>query len=199
MKPETRFDADSHSYFITTNGAERPVPGVTSVLRDLIPGWSASDWYLERGRAVHAAAAFIARGKQFGYDPQIEGQVAALRRFYSEVKPVVIECEMPVYSMASQYAGTFDLLTCKPGTDALMILDFKSTATLSVAYQCAAYAMAHPSRKEIRWGCGVEIRENGAYQISKDIYELRFYKQDWLNLLGAYNIRRRNGIKEEAA
>jgi len=191
----TSFDPDKHEYRINS----RIVPGVTSVLRDLIPGWAASDFYLERGRAVHACAAFVARGKNFEYNPQIEGQVAALRRFYSEVKPVVIECEMPVYSMANQYAGTFDLLTRKPGTDALMMLDFKSAVTLSVAYQCAAYALAHPGRKEIRWGCGVEIRENGMYQISKEIYDLRLYKQDWLSLLRTYNIRRRNGIKEEAA
>ena len=195
MTETNTFDPRAHLYTI----AGRPVPSVTQVLRDLIPGWSASDWYLERGRAVHMAASFVARGKRFLYEPIIAGQVTALRRFYSEVKPVFVECEMPVYSVARQYAGTFDLLTHKPGTDALMMLDFKSTVTISVAYQCAAYAMAHPGRKEIRWGCGVEIRENGTYQISKEIYDLRLYKQDWLNLLGTYNIRRKCGIKEEAA
>lgn len=185
------FDPSTHTYTI----ASRQVPGVTSVLRDLIPGWSASDWYLERGRIVHACAAKIARGKRFESGSQIDGQIAALCQFFAEVNPVVIECESPVYSTAHQYAGTLDLLTCKPGTDAFMVLDFKASLTLSVAYQCAAYAIAHPGRKEIRWGCGVEIRENGTYKMGK-IYDLRLYKQDWHHLLGSYNIRRKCGIKE---
>jgi hypothetical protein len=185
------FDPIKHQYFI--NG--RPVPGVTSVLRDLIPGWSASDWYLERGRIVHQCAAGIACGKRYDTGSQIDGQVAAITRFYAEVKPAVLDVEMPVYSMAHQYAGTLDLLTYKPGTDALMVLDFKSSLTLSVAYQTAAYAIAHPGRKDIRWGCGVGIRENGSYQMG-EIYDLRKYQQDWLNLLGSYNVRRKCGIKE---
>lgn len=187
---KTFFDPIAHQYFINS----RPVPGVTFVLRDLIPGWSASDWYLERGRVVHACAALVARGKTFEYDPQISGQVAALRRFFSEVNPVVLDVEKQVYSERWQYAGTLDLLTHKPGTDAPMILDFKASLTLSVAYQCAAYALAHPGRA-IKWGCGVEIRENGKYQLG-EIYDLRKYQQDWLNLLGSYNVRRKCGTKE---
>lgn len=58
-KPDT-FDPSTHTYKIN----DRPVPGVTSVLRDLIPGWSASDWHLNRGRIVHQCAAGIARGKR---------------------------------------------------------------------------------------------------------------------------------------
>lgn len=186
------FDPILHRYTI----AGRHVPGVTSVLRDLIPGWSASDWYLERGRVVHACAALVARGKDFEFDPQIAGQVAALRRFFAEVKPSVLCVERQVYSERWQYAGTLDLLTQKPGTEAAMILDFKASLTLSVAYQCAAYALAYRlCSSPIKWGCGVEIHENGLYKMG-EIYDLRKYQQDWLNLLGAYNIRRKNGIKE---
>ena len=55
------FDAETHEYRI----GGRKVVGVTTVLNDLIPGYRASDWYLQRGRAVHAAAAMILalRGK----------------------------------------------------------------------------------------------------------------------------------------
>jgi len=187
------FDPILHRYTI----AGRPVPCVTSVLRDLIPGWSASDWYLERGRSVHACAAFVAQGKNFTVPECAVGQVKALRRFFTEVKPIVKDVERQVYSEHWQYAGTLDLLTCKPGTDAPMILDFKASLTLSVAYQCAAYAFAYPGRV-IKWGCGVEIRENGSYQMGK-IYDLRKYQQDWLNLLGSYNVRRKCGTKEEKA
>ena len=49
--PTCTFDADRHEYRI----AGRVVPSVTHVLGDLIPGWRASDWHLQRGRAVHAS------------------------------------------------------------------------------------------------------------------------------------------------
>jgi hypothetical protein len=186
------FDPELHEYWI----GRYQVPSVTRVLRDLIPGWSASDWYLERGRSVHACAAFVAQGKNFTVPECAIGQVVALRRFFSEVKPIVKDVERQVYSERWQYAGTLDLLTQKPGTDAPMILDFKASLTLSVAYQCAAYALAYRlCSSPIKWGCGVEIRENGSYQMG-EIYDLRKYQQDWLNLLGSYNVRRKCGIKE---
>lgn len=185
------FDPIKHQYFIN----KRPVVNVTAVLRDLIPGWLASDWYLERGQAVHAAAAFIARGKSFTFDPVISGQVAALRKFFKEVKPVVIECEMPVYSEHHQYGGTLDLLV--DGRQNI-IADFKSALTPSVPYQLAAYALAQNEMglPIVSRGYGVEIRENGTYKMS-EIYELRKYQQDWLSLLGTFNIRRKCGIKQQ--
>ena len=190
MKPETRFDADSHSYFITTNGAERPVPGVTSVLRDLIPGWSASDWYLERGRAVHACAAFVARGKQFEYSPQIEGQVAALRRFYSEVKPVVLHVEQQVYSVKRQYAGTFDGIFNIQKKDA--IIDWKANLDGRVMWQLAAYASAweEMGNKKIDIGYAIQISDNGKYRMSER-YDLRRPKQEWNAFLTVFNIRKK--------
>ena len=187
------FCAANHKYSI--NG--RTVPSVTQVLGDLIPGWSASDFYLGRGRAVHQCAALIAHGKQFSYDPQIEGQVKALRRFFSEVKPVVIESEFQVYSARHQYGGTLDLLMDGRQN---VIADFKSTLTSTVPYQLAAYALAQNEMglPIVNRGYGVEIRENGTYKMS-EVYDLRKYQQDWLNLLGSYNVRRKCGIKEEAA
>ena len=45
--PDTlTFCEESHRYEI--NG--RPVVSVTKILADLIPGWKAADWYLQRGR-----------------------------------------------------------------------------------------------------------------------------------------------------
>ena len=72
------FNEAAHQY--TLNGHD--VPSVTQVLGDVLPGWRADDWYLERGRAVHACAAMIARGEEFDHDSVIAGQVAACRRFF---------------------------------------------------------------------------------------------------------------------
>lgn len=179
------FDAVTHTY--TING--RRVPSVTQVLGDLIPGWMADPWYLERGTQVHAAAAFIAKGIEFDADPQIAGQVAALRRFFAEVKPGVLGVEGRVYSDELQYAGTFDLLA-DIGNKTVLV-DFKASATTAVPYQLAAYGLI----EEVDYGYGVEIHEDGNYRMTER-YDLRRYKQGWMALLTAYGIRRKCGIQE---
>jgi hypothetical protein len=186
--PTCTFDDARHEYRI----AGRVVPGVTSVLGDLIPGWHASDWHLQRGRAVHAAAAFVAREVPFESDPQIAGQVAACLRFFREVKPLVIHVEQQVYSGCYQYAGTLDLVAQIGGR--IVVVDYKSTLTPTVPYQVAAYAFALPE-PDVKWGCGVELRDDGKYSMS-EMYPLKLYTAGWLALLTAYGIRRRCGIAE---
>jgi hypothetical protein len=188
------FDEATHTYRI----AGRQVPSVTQVLGDLIPGWHASDWHLQRGRAVHAAAAFIAREVPFDSDPQVAGQVAACLRFFREVKPMVIEVERPVYSPKYQFAGCLDLLTIRPGgRGERMVLDFKSSLSPSVPFQVAGYAWAAEETLgvPVGFGCGVELRADGTYRMS-EIWHLPRFKIGWLSLLSAYNIRRRCGIAE---
>jgi len=191
----TSFDPATHTYEI--NG--RRVPNVTQVLGDLIPGWHAADWYLERGRAVHAAAAFIAQGIEFDADPQIEGEVRALRRFFAEVKPKVVSVERPVYSERYQFAGCLDLL-CHLDAPELVVIDYKATLTPSLPYQCAFYALAIDEMPmkcaPVTLGMGVEIRGDGTYGLS-DAYDLKRYKQGALSLLTAYGIRRRCNIKTQ--
>ena len=185
---QTRFEADQHRYYID----ERPVPSVTQVLSDLIPGWKASEWYLERGQAVHAAAAFIARKVEFDSDDRISGQVNAILKFFAEVRPVVKGVEVKVFSSGYQYAGTLDLLTDKT------IVDYKASLTPATPYQIAGYALALEGEKgvKINRGIAVEIREDGTYHMSEP-YDLRLYRQGWLALLTAYGIRRKCKIKEE--
>jgi len=182
----TSFDPATHTYEI--NG--RRVPNVTQVLGDLIPGWHAADWYLERGRAVHAAAAFIAHGIEFDADPQIEGQVRALRRFFAEVKPQVLEVEKSVFHSGYGYAGTCDMVAIFK--KAAVVVDWKASISVSAPYQVAGYALA----LNLDHGCAVEIRDDGTYRMSP-IWDLRRYKQGWLALLTAYGIRRNCGIKQE--
>jgi hypothetical protein len=139
----------------------------------------------------------VARGQDFDYDLQIDGQVAAIRRFFAEVKPEVLEVEKQVYSKQYQYAGTLDLLIRHGGR--WCVVDFKSMLTPSVPYQVAAYAQAvsEPSGAvSPPIGLGVEIRADGTYRMS-EVYDLRRYRAGWLALLGSYNIRRQCKVKEE--
>jgi len=182
------FDAETHTY--TIDG--RPVPSFTQVARDLIPGWSAGEWYMQRGTAVHACAAMIARGETFTCDPRIDGQVRACRRFFEEVRPIPLLIETPVYSLQYRYAGTLDLLCVIKGK--YVVLDWKAQLTDAVPIQCAAYAIA--ATELCQWGMGVELHDDGTYKCSDDIYDLKRYKPEWLALLTTFNVRRRLRIPE---
>ena len=182
------FDPETHQYHID----EVPVVSVTQVLGDLLPGWKASEWHLNRGRAVHAAAAMVAQGIAFTHDPQIDGQVAACRKFFQEVKPVVGDVERQVYNKPNQFAGTLDL-ACMIGRK-LVILDYKATLSPTVAWQCAAYALAGTYLGA--YGVGVELREDGTYYMST-MYDLKIYQREFLALLTAYKVRKRLGMTNE--
>ena len=182
------FDPDTHSYAV----AGRPVPSVTQVLADLLPGWRASEWYLTRGRAVHACAALVAKGAEFEFDPAIAGQVAALRLFFGQVNPTVLAVEQRVFSDRWQYAGTLDLLIDMNGRRC--VVDFKASMNKSVPYQVAAYGLA--LKPAVGSGVAVVIADDGTYRLS-EVYDLKRYTQGWLALLTAYGIRRQCGIKQE--
>lgn len=180
------FTEQGHVYAI--NG--RVVPSVTAVLNDLIPGWHASEWYLQRGTAVHACAAMVAKRMRFTNAPEIDGQVAAIRRFFQEVNPQVIDVELRLYSETYAYAGTCDLIAVLPGNPRRVVLDWKGSIGKAAPYQLAAYGLMY----DIDHGAAIEIREDGTYKMS-EVWNLRRYKQEWLALLTAYNVRRRAGIK----
>lgn len=187
------FDAETHTYMIDG----RPVPSVTQVLSDLMPGWKASEWYLNRGTAVHACAAMIAKGVDFDYDPLIEGQVTACKRFFSEVKPYMLYgmTETRFWSSKYKFAGTLDLAaivsykTC--------IIDWKASFATALPYQLAAYSiLVQECLQEggINHGFGVQLNDDGTYRMS-EVFDLRRYKQGFLALLSAYNIRRECKVK----
>lgn len=188
-------DAATHTYRIDG----RVVPSVTRVLRDVLPpSWQSSGeeaaWYMQRGRAVHAAAALIARDRQFDADPAIVGYVAAIRAWWTIARPAPIAIEEPVYSRTHQYAGTPDLVAAIQGRRC--VIDYKSgSADYTARLQVAAYAMAMPmpSATRPRLGLIVELREDGTYR-SSEMFELARYGREWLAVLTTYRIRQRMGL-----
>ena len=188
------FDPIARQYFI----AGRPVPSVTQMIKAILGEaiWSASDWYLDRGRAVHAAAAFIARGKKFEYDPAIAGQVAACRLFFAENEIEVLEVEQPIYSRAYMFAGTMDLhcLLAERNGKRDTIIDWKSALSEVAEIQVGGYAIERPKAK---WGTIVALQENGRYK-SGGWFKLDQRKNEFLALRSVYGIRQRLGlIKKE--
>lgn len=176
----------SHKYFL--NGFQ--VPSVTDIIKHTIGvGYDAEDWYLIRGRAVHACAALIAQGKEFRYDPQIENQVRAIRRFFEEVKPEVMLVEQAVHSTLYRYAGTIDLLA-QIGKNKV-IIDYKASIDKDrLLLQLGGYCQALNEEygMNIQLGAGVHIKDNGNYNIT-EFYNLRSSIREFLALRTTYKIK----------
>lgn len=171
----------------------RPVPSVTEVLGELLPTWQAGEWYLQRGTAVHACCAMIARGEAFDCDPQIAGQVAAARKWFSEFKPMVRFVEQKYHLERYMFAGTPDLV-CGLGK-VYCVVDFKASLTPVVELQLAGYS------ELIGGGCnhgmGVELREDGTYSTT-GMLDLRMPRREFLALRTVYGIRERLGMLQNS-
>ena len=183
------FDPIKHIYRLDG----KIIPSVTQILDELVPiQYKAGDWYLQRGRAVHAAAAFIARGIDFDFNEQIAGQVAAIRKFFAEVKPVRFAVEKRVYSKLYQYAGTLDLFA--KINNKYCLVDYKSSMSIDrTGLQLGAYSLCMVN--SISWGFCVEISEDGEYKMSEPM-NLKNYRREFLALRATYAVRERLGLNK---
>lgn len=172
------FDSETHSYRLK----ERRLPSVTQVLRALLGEvWQASEWHLQRGRAVHACCALVAGGREFTHDERISGQIAACRKFLANYQPEILEVEQSHYSRLYQYAGTPDLVCRIQGKRS--VVDYKASLTASVELQLAGYA----ELVDCRYGLGVELHEDGSYK-STELMDLKQARREFLTLRSAYGI-----------
>jgi len=180
------FDPILHRYSI----AGRPVPSVTQVINEVLPGaiWHADEYYLNKGQAVHACMALLAKGKCFDYDTAIDGQVTAGRKFFAEMKPEVYDVEGQIYSERYMFAGCPDLI-CKIARHKCVV-DFKSSITDMVFLQLGGYAILKP---EVTHGMGVELREDGKYKCT-ELVKIDRFKNEFLACLTVWNIRKRLNI-----
>ena len=184
------FNESTHQYYLDN----KIVPSVTQILNELLPiQYKPGDWYLQRGRAVHVAAAMIARGIEFEYDDRIAGQVAAIKRFFAEVKPEILSVEEKVWSIPYRYAGTLDLYV-KIGTK-FCLVDYKSSISIErVGIQLGGYSLA--KLPIVINGVGVQINENGTYSMTKPI-KLDSYRREFLALRAVYGLRDRMGLNKK--
>jgi hypothetical protein len=183
------FDPIAHAYTID----RRPVPSVTEIIGAFVPQWQASDWHLERGTAVHACAALVARKRRFQHDPAITGQVNACRLFFADFAPVVLHVELPVFSALYQYAGTLDLVIEHDGKPCLV--DWKSTLTKAVQWQLGGYAVALKESVglTVKHGFGVELRDDGKYQ-KGEVYGLEKAGREFLAMRTVLGAMKREGL-----
>lgn len=188
--PAVEFIEATHAYKV--NG--RPVPSVTQVItRTIGSGFEAirgAEYYLQRGRAIHACAAFIAQGVEFEHDPAIDGWVRALRKFWHEVQPKPIHWETPLGSARYLFAGTPDLLADVGGKFRRLLVDYKSSLSPHrCRIQLGGYSLALSETLgiECNYGIGVHLRGDGTYRATAP-FDLRTARNEFLALRTTYAI-----------
>lgn len=187
------FDEPSHTYKI----GGFSVPGVTSVIGSVLPGWKASEWHLQRGKATHLACHFLDAGKLVweSVDPEILPRVQAWQKFRADFPATVVASETPLGHRLLQYAGTLDRIFDYGGE--LVLCDIKNSVSPMVRLQLAFYSMAWKAnrRTTISRAVAVELRDDATYRclwIEKK--QLRQHEQEAMALLTVYNFAKTYGL-----
>ena len=187
------FDEETHTY--TINGIK--VPSVTEVIENLLgASWYTTDFYLQRGSAVHVAAKFIAQEKLFEYDKRIEGYVKALKLFFKEVNPTVIKVETQMFSTKFSFGGTLDLVG--KISNKIFIFDFKNSYEKQrLTLQLGAYSLLYEETfyRILTNGLGVKLANTGKYSLSEN-FDLKVARREFLALRTSFDLKKRiNGEK----
>jgi hypothetical protein len=169
------FDPVAHVY--TLDG--KKLPGVTSILA-LLGGYEGIPERVlrkaaDRGTAVHAVTEMDDAGTlDYGsLDDELTGYLMGWHRFKDEMKPEILDAEVPGYHSRMLYAGTRDrrlILHGKRGAK-LSILDIKSSYMLmpSTGPQTAAYAEIYnetaPKDEQAKNRYGLRLTKDGNYEL----------------------------------
>ena len=187
------FDESAHTYTMTRNGITHALASVTTIIRDVLPQWTPNDpWYMQRGTEVHKAAEIIAQDKVPVVDPEIQGHVDGIHKFYDDFGVLPIAAEQQVYHPRLMYAGTLDLYAQCDHHQYAMI-DFKSSGDeRACALQLAAYTLdglvGAPSDKPIPTGIMVTLPGDGTYKAK--VFNLGVWWPRWRAVLTVYNLKR---------
>ena len=190
-----QFDPKRHIYKLDG----KIIPNVTQIINELIPiQYKPGDWYLQRGSAVHACAALIAKDVDFEFDQRISGQVGAIRKFFREVQPEVLAIEKMLYSEQYRFAGTLDLFIKIDRKYCL--IDYKSSISIDrLGLQLAGYSLAFNEellKAKVTYGIGIEINETGKYKMT-ELLDIRKWQREFLALRATYAVRERLGLNKK--
>lgn len=195
--PDFHFNESDHTYWLKG----RRLSGVTEIISASVGSGfeflspADRDFYLSRGKAVHACAEFIAGGQNFTCDPRIDGHVQALRLFWREQAPVVDSLEKPLFNETYRFAGRPDLIGAIRGVR--VIADYKNSVDKErIAWQLAAYAILAKEPPSTN-GLAVELSEEGKYRLTwYDAKQMTRARHEFLAMRSVYSIRERLGITE---
>lgn len=141
------------------------IPSVTQVIADVLPGWQADPWYMERGAALHRACELFDSGTLdwSTVAPEIEPRLVAWKKFRQECPAEMIACEMRLHHPVYHYAGTLDRAFQNRG---VLIGDIKSSLSAQILPQLGGYSAMWEKRFGTRvvGGVGIELRDNATYK-----------------------------------
>ena len=190
------FDEATHKY--TYHG--QPLPSVTQVIKSVLPGYQAPEWYLQRGRALHHGCRLMDTGNLdwSTVSPEITGQMQAWAKFKADLCPQIVACEEPLAHPIYRYAGTLDRILLHGGK--LVVCDLKSTIEPQVRLQLAAYRLLWEANKGdcIKSAVAVELNEDGNYKtLWLNAAELRVAEQTFFGCLSVFGFAKTHNLKGE--
>lgn len=193
---ELTFDAEAHAYKLDGS----PLPSVTQVIRAVLPGWQASEWYLQRGRALHHGCRLLDEGRLNWntVSPEIEPRITAWLHFRADWKATPILAEKPMAHSLYRYAGTPDRVFDRD--DRLTVCDLKSSIEPQVKLQLGAYSLlwAHQSQRKISQAVAVQLNDDGTYRtLWLNAAELRKAELAFLATLTVYGFMQQHRLRGE--
>lgn len=181
------FDESTHTYKV----ANRPVPHVTGILKDIFgtEPWY-KEWYANRGKAIHYAIHLMVNNNLDwnSLDKRIEPRIVAFERFLKDSKYQVLYSEIMLYHKAWNFAGTIDLILYDPINKKLILADIKSSFEPKSYLQNGGYSILHDYnfKKKIWKSCIVELKDDGMYDL-KWVPDLKEAERVFLSCLMLYN------------
>jgi len=150
-----------------------PMPGVTSVMKDL--NLIETEWFTdearERGRDVHDASLFLDEGTldRGSLTRTVAGYLAGYERFLMDFRPDWTHMEAMLCDTSAWYAGTLDRAgAIKPYSfrgrlHRKAIIDLKTGDYSTAALQLAAYRRCIDDEPHAYLRIAIKLRPNGEY------------------------------------
>lgn len=150
------------------------MPSVTECLEQVGLGYTLyvpkdrRDYYLKRGRALHAAIELDAKGEldEESVHPDIRGRLAAYRKFVKHTAHEVLHSELELIHDRWGFVGHIDRIGLHRGKR-LSLIDWKSSVDPdAVAYQLAGYSVLWKYKfpdKKIDDYIALQLKEDGDF------------------------------------
>ena len=174
-------------------------------IRDTRPKLPVSQWYLDRGSALHLAVKLELEGKldRSSLDPRIVGRLDSILKFIRDENLTTLGIEQRLLSKEFHFAGQIDwwgfrrFMNQGEADEEYLLCDWKGSISKQSEIQLGAYALL---LKPIEYDRAVivECADAGTYRckwMSKS--ELKLAGQTFLNFLSVYNWKLRNGMIEK--
>ena len=158
-----KFDPETHTY--TVDG--EVLPSVTQILKDMgfIDATWFNDYAQERGSLVHLIIKWHCREMldEDTIDPALRPYFDAWIKFVADSEFISKEVEVPTYSPAFRFAGTYDQVGILNGDPS--VIDYKTgLVTAPTALQLAGYEIL-TGRRLKRFG--LQLTDQGKYKLTE--------------------------------